>query len=64
MEIKTFEVKGTYKEKREIWKPYTKVLTAPNEKQVEERILTQIGSKHRLARSYIRIDSITEVSGA
>lgn len=64
MELKTFEIKGTYQEKRVNWKPYTKVLTAPNEVQARERILTQIGSKHRLARPYIKIESVTEVSGA
>lgn len=62
MEQKQFEVKGTYQE-LEKWKPYTKVLTAPNEKQAQERIYNLIGSKHRLKRLYIRIDTITECAG-
>lgn len=62
MEQKQFEVKGTYQEK-EAWKPYTKVLTAPNEKQAQERIYNLIGSKHRLKRMYIKIETITECKG-
>ncbi len=58
----TFEVKGTFQE-RFAWKPYTKVLTAPNEKQATERVYTVIGSKHHLKRAYIKIDSVTRVSG-
>ena len=63
MEEKKFEVKGTYQEKRDFWKPYTKVLSAPNTTQAEERIYAIIGSKHRLARPYIKVESISVVSG-
>lgn len=62
MEQKQFEVKGKYQELQN-WKPYTKVLTAPNEKQAEERIYNLIGSKHNLKRLYIKIDTITECKG-
>lgn len=62
MEQKQFEVKGTYQE-LQAWKPYTKVLTAPNEKQAQERIYNLIGSKHRLKRMYIKIETITECAG-
>jgi large subunit ribosomal protein LX len=62
MEEKQFEVKGTYQEKKN-WKPYTKVLMAPNEKQAHERVYNLIGSKHNLKRAYIKIDSIVEIKG-
>lgn len=62
MEMKQYEIKGKYQEKQ-AWKPYTKVLTAPNEKQAQERVYTIIGSKHRLKRMYIQIDSVTEYKG-
>ncbi|PKL59997.1 MAG: 50S ribosomal protein L18a [Methanomicrobiales archaeon HGW-Methanomicrobiales-4] len=62
MELKQFEVKGQYQELQK-WKPYTKVLAAPNEKQAEERIYNIIGSKHRLKRLYIKINTITECKG-
>jgi large subunit ribosomal protein LX len=57
-----YEVKGTFRMGDE-WKPYTKQVTAPNENQARERILTEIGSKHRLKRRYITIDTITTVHG-
>ncbi len=62
MDQKKYEVKGKYQELRG-WKPYTKVLTAPNEKQAQERIYNLIGSKHRLKRMYIQIDAVTECAG-
>lgn len=62
MEQKQFEVTGKYQELRG-WKPYTKVISAPNERQAEERIYNIIGSKHRLKRMYIKIESITECAG-
>jgi large subunit ribosomal protein LX len=59
---KQYEVKGTYQELK-AWKPYSKVLSAPNEKQAHERVYNIIGSKHRLKRMYIKIDSVTEYKG-
>ncbi|NLV26969.1 MAG: 50S ribosomal protein L18a [Methanomicrobiales archaeon] len=63
MAEKKFEITGTYQEKPDFWKPFTKVLPAPNEVQAKERILTIIGSKHRLARPYIKVETVSEVSG-
>ncbi len=53
-----FEVKGTFRIDGN-WLPYTKNVAAPNEKLASERIYTVIGSKHRLKRNYIRIDTVT-----
>jgi large subunit ribosomal protein LX len=58
MEEKQFEVKGTFL-MGEDWKPYTKVISAPNEKQARERTFSVIGSKHNLKRMYIKIDDVT-----
>jgi len=63
MDKKQFEVKGQYREKPEFWKPYTKILTAVNASQAEEQVFTLIGSKHRLSRMYIKVESISEVTG-
>jgi large subunit ribosomal protein LX len=60
MEEKMFEVKGTFL-MGEDWKPYTKVIKAPNEKQAQERTFAVIGSKHNLKRMYIKIDGVTPV---
>lgn len=58
MEEKQFEVKGTFR-MGEDWKPYKKVISAPNEKQARERTFAVIGSKHNLKRMYIKIDDVT-----
>ncbi len=63
MEEKMFEVKGTFR-MGEDWKPYTKVIRAPNEKQAEERVFAVIGSKHNLKRRYIKVDAVAAVKTA
>jgi large subunit ribosomal protein LX len=60
MEEKMFEVKGTFL-MGEDWKPYTKVIAAPNEKQAQERTFAVIGSKHNLKRRYIKVDGVKAV---
>ncbi|HII99086.1 MAG TPA: 50S ribosomal protein L18a [Methanoregula sp.] len=55
-----FEVKGTFL-MGEDWMPYTKVIAAPNENQAKERTFAVIGSKHKLARRYIKIDAVKAV---
>ncbi|WP_394339260.1 MULTISPECIES: 50S ribosomal protein L18Ae [unclassified Methanoculleus] len=57
-----FEVVGACKINNE-WKPYRKVVKAPNENQARERVLTEIGSKHRLKRRYITIETVNVVAG-
>lgn len=62
MENQTFEVVGVCMINNE-WKPYRKVVMAPNENQAKERVFADIGSKHRLKRSYITIKSVNLVAG-
>ncbi|MCE5338721.1 MULTISPECIES: 50S ribosomal protein L18Ae [unclassified Methanoculleus] len=62
MENQTFEVVGACKINNE-WKPYRKVIGAPNENQARERVFADIGSKHRLKRSYITIETVNVVAG-
>ncbi|MBP5475364.1 MAG: 50S ribosomal protein L18a [Methanomicrobium sp.] len=57
-----FEVKGTFKNGYD-YQPFTKEIVAPNEKQATERLLATIGSKHRLKRSYINIETVKPVDG-
>jgi large subunit ribosomal protein LX len=45
------------------WKPYTKIIASPNEKQAQERAFSLMGSKHNLKRRYIKIDGVTLVKG-
>ncbi len=60
MEENMYEVKGTFL-MGEDWKPYTKVIAAPNEKQAKERTFAVIGSKHNLKRRYIKVDGVKAV---
>ncbi len=62
MENQTFEVVGACKI-NDTWKPYRRVIGAPNENQAREKILADIGSKHRLKRSYISIETVNVVAG-
>jgi len=62
MEEKMFEVKGSFL-MGEDWKPYTKMIKAPNEKQARDRAFALMGSKHNLKRRYIKIDGVTLVNG-
>jgi large subunit ribosomal protein LX len=57
MENQLFEVKGTFKIGDD-WRPYAKVIEAPNEQQAKERIFTVMGSKHRLKRRYITVSTV------
>ncbi len=47
MEAQSYRVEGTFRIDG-AWKPYKKVISAPNEKQARERVFTLLGSKHRL----------------
>ncbi|MBN2734210.1 MAG: 50S ribosomal protein L18a [Methanomicrobiaceae archaeon] len=57
-----FEVSGDFKSGYD-YQPFTKVISASNEKQATEKIYTIIGSKHRLKRNYIKINGIKLIDG-
>ncbi|MHC1626419.1 MAG: 50S ribosomal protein L18Ae [Methanoculleaceae archaeon] len=57
MENQEFEVRGRFRIGRE-WQPFTRVFSAPNERQAKERAYTLFGSKHRLKRYQIIVDSV------
>jgi len=52
-----YDVKGQIKIDNQ-WKPYRKRVDAFNESGAAEHFLTIVGSKHRLKRSNIRIETI------
>lgn len=57
-----FEVKGMFKNDGQM-KPFTKTVDAPSEKLAGEFTVATIGSKHRLERKYITIDSVKAIDG-
>jgi len=62
MALKSFRVEGTARIDGE-WRPYRKVIRAPNENQARERVYTLLGSKHRLPRREIRVGKVEPSEG-
>ncbi|MDO5851241.1 MAG: 50S ribosomal protein L18Ae [Methanobacteriaceae archaeon] len=61
MKTKIYKVKGSLMDIDKV-KPFTKELKAIKEEDIEEKILSDFGSKHRLSRKDIKIESIEEIS--
>ena len=61
MKTKIYRVKGILMDIDKV-KPFTKELKAIKEEDIEEKILSDFGSKHRLSRKDIKIESIEEIS--
>ena len=57
-----FKVEGTFQMDGQ-WRPYEKLVSAPNEKQATERVYTLLGSKHRLKRRDIQVGKVEPVEG-
>ena len=62
MEQRTFVVKGTFIERKET-KKFGKEVTAHNEGFAREKVLSDLGSRHKLRRSAVKIDSVQAKSG-
>ncbi|TAJ44817.1 50S ribosomal protein L18Ae [Methanofollis fontis] len=60
MENQKYEVTGAF-QMGGVWQPFTKIIVASNEGLAREWVYTDIGSKHRLKRSYISIKGVTVV---
>lgn len=58
--MKAFRVSGTFMMKPG-WQPFSKDVLAESEARARERILSDLGSKHRASRRQIRIDKIVEI---
>jgi large subunit ribosomal protein LX len=62
MKAQSYRVEGTARIDG-AWRPYKKVISAPNEKQARERTYTLLGSKHRLKRRDIRVGRVEPFEG-
>ena len=62
MEAQSYRVEGTFRINGE-WRPYMKVISAPNEEQAKERVYTIMGSKHRLKRRDIQVGKVEPFEG-
>ena len=62
MKLQNYRVEGTFRMDG-AWRPYEKVIPAPNEAQARERVYTLLGSKHRLKRREIRVAKVQPAEG-
>jgi large subunit ribosomal protein LX len=58
--IMKFRVNGSFRERGKM-KPFSKQIEADNKKGAEERVLSLLGSNHKLKRWEIKIDEVKEV---
>lgn len=61
MKKRIFRVEGSFKQR--LWKQkFKKEIIGFSERQVLEKVLSDIGSKHRVKRYMIKIEKIEEIS--
>lgn len=60
MSSKVWRAKGEYQKNKRRF-TFSKELLALNESQVRERVLSELGSRHRVKRRYIVISEIREI---
>ena len=58
--VKRFEVVGSFKAGIE-WERFTKVVECENEKNAVEKVMSIVGSNHKLNRNLIKIREVLEV---
>jgi len=58
--MKAFRIHGRFRMGRE-WQAFSKELAADDESRARERLLSDLGSKHGVARKYIEISAVEEV---
>jgi len=56
--MKAFRVSGSFKTGKFTWQKYSIEVAAEDEAGVTEKVLSDLGSKHKLKRSEIKIDEI------
>jgi large subunit ribosomal protein LX len=60
--MKAFLISGTYADPRQVQQPFAVEMAADDEASVKEKVLSTIGSKHKLKRWQINISEIKELS--
>ncbi|MDR0309728.1 MAG: 50S ribosomal protein L18a [Candidatus Methanoplasma sp.] len=60
--MKAFRVVGSYADPRKKRQPFSIEVSAEDEEACKERVLSTLGSKHRLKRWEIDITEMTELS--
>ena len=58
--MKAFLVRGTFRMGRS-WTKFAKEVAAADPESAVERVLSDLGSQHRVRRGFVRIKDVTEV---
>lgn len=61
--MKAFRITGSYADPRQIQQPFSIEMADVDLDAVKEKVLSTIGSKHKLKRWQINIADIVEISG-
>jgi len=60
MSSKIWLATGEYRKLKKVFR-FTKELLAPKEEHVREKIYSELGSRHRVSRKYVKFDEIKEI---
>jgi len=58
--MKAYRVKGEFLMKN-VWQPFSKEVVGKSKKEAREKILSIMGSRHKVKRRFIKIESIEEI---
>jgi len=59
--LRAFRVAGDFRIAPTQWQKFRREVAAPDEAAAREHVFSDLGSKHGVARRYIRIGAITEL---
>jgi large subunit ribosomal protein LX len=60
--MKAFKVTGTFKMGSKKAQPFTREVIANNQNQAKEKTFSDLGSRHKIKRNFIKIDKVKEIS--
>ncbi|MFP4169483.1 MAG: 50S ribosomal protein L18Ae [Methanomassiliicoccales archaeon] len=61
--MRAFRASGSFRIAKARWQPFTVEVAADDQEEATHRVLSNLGSRHRLRRNYIRINELKEISG-
>ncbi|MCD6481185.1 MAG: 50S ribosomal protein L18a [Thermoplasmata archaeon] len=58
--MKAYRIKGSFLMK-DVWQPFAKEVIGNNEEEAKERLLSIMGSRHKVKRRMIKIEEVKEL---
>ncbi|MBX8635873.1 MAG: hypothetical protein KIY09_05485 [Thermoplasmata archaeon] len=62
--MKAFTIKGTFKISERRWQAFSIEVASADEEAAREKLLTILGSRHKVPRRLVRIDTVTQLANA